>query len=57
MQLVTLRPCQALLCATMLTASVSAASLPTEIKGLIESSCVDCHAAETDTPLNFEQLG
>ena len=24
---------------------------------LVEASCIDCHDADTDTPLNFENIG
>ena len=24
---------------------------------LVEASCIDCHDADTDTPLNFEKIG
>ena len=24
---------------------------------LVEASCIDCHDADTDTPLNFKRLG
>ena len=27
------------------------------VSPLVEASCIDCHDADTDTPLNFEKLG
>ena len=27
------------------------------VAALVEASCIDCHDADTDTPLNFEKLG
>jgi hypothetical protein len=33
-----------------------ARTLPADVEALIETSCVECHDAATDTPLNFEQL-
>jgi hypothetical protein len=41
----------------LLNARLSCAdSFSPDVQSLIQSSCIDCHDAETDTPLNLEQL-
>ena len=34
-----------------------ASDFKTAVESLVESSCMDCHDADTDTALNFDQLG
>jgi uncharacterized membrane protein len=36
---------------------VSAQSFETEVRPLVQGTCVRCHGARTVTPLNFEGLG
>lgn len=49
---------RALICfLVLLNARLSCAdSFSPDVQSLIQSSCIDCHDAETDTPLNLEQL-
>ena len=50
--------CLILIASCWLMSGLAAAqSFQTDVAPLIESSCIYCHDADTETPLNFENLG
>ena len=44
-------------CFLFLCANVSAQSFKSNVAPLVQTSCMDCHDADTETRLNFESLG